>query len=150
MAELEQLASPLEFLKKKEAIESDALASLVNLFCATDSEIEPKRAELKIEEKQLAEIEKELQASLDQANQPEDDGVFKTDEWVLQYAAKGKATQVIDKQKILNILGAKVFLELADFKIADLKKYLTAAQFEEVTKEVRKNKRKLDYAKVSK
>ena len=127
----------------------EALDALQDLFCQKATEMAPKVAEMKILEKGLKGIEDELQAGLDALYPAAEDGVRKTESWLLEYAAKGKATIIPDKKALVDALGLGLFIELAEVTMENLKKHLTVVQLSQLTKEINKNKRRLKYAPVS-
>lgn len=153
MSELEQVLSvsldgKLKASVKADAIKSEAFDELQDIYCALRQELDPKLAALKIQQKELADVEESLLAALDSTYKPHEDGVRKTEKYLLSFAAKGKATTITDKKKLIEILGLDAYLAMAEISITDMKKYLTAAQVKLVATEVHKNKRRLTYAPV--
>lgn len=148
--ELELVGSAKEELTTQLAVvgaEESALDQLVDLYCVLREILDPKLAALKIEQKELADVEGQLMAALDDLYSPEDESVRKTLKYLLSFGPKGEQFQLEDKKKLIDIIGLGTFIELAEVSVTNLRKHLTEAQLAEVGKDVRKTKRKLTYAK---
>jgi hypothetical protein len=130
-----------------EAAQDSAFDQLVDLYCELRSVIDPKLEALKIEQKELTEVETQLMAAIDEQHQPEDESIRKTQQWLLSFGPKGKQFQLEDKKKLIELLGLGTFIELAEVSVTHIRKYLTESQVAQVGKDVRKTKRKLSYAK---
>lgn len=59
----------------------------------------------------------------------------------LKVSKKSMVSKVKDKPKLLELLGDDTYLELAEVKIGDIRKYLTPDQIEQVLKETRDGRR---------
>lgn len=151
MSELEQVLKvdidgKIKAKIKTEAADDEAADQLQNLYCQLRIKIDPKREELKILEKELKPVEEALLEAIDEASEGHEEGVRKTEEFLLSFSAKGKQTDITDKKKLIEILGLEAFIALASISITDMKKYLTDVQVKQVSKESHKTKRKLTYS----
>ena len=131
-----------------DSIEKNAFAQTVDLYCELKEKIEPLAAKVAILEKELKPVEAQIQATLDIENAPDEEGIRQTENYLLSFSYKGKATELTDKQKLIEILGINTFIELAQVKIEDLQKYLTEKQMAQLTKVNHKNKRRLKFAPI--
>ena len=151
MSELEQVLAvdvdgKLKQSLKVAAVEADAVDQLQDLYCALRQVIDPQAAALKIQQKELAEIEEALLAAIDAEHAPQQAGVRKTPNYLLSFAAKGKQTTITDKKKLIEMIGLEAYLAIAEISITDMRKYLTAAQVAQVSQEEHKSKRRLTYS----
>lgn len=147
--EVEVPVEGLEKAKEKDQqIESESLDQLIDLYCSLRQKLDPKLAALKIEQKELEEVEKELLTALDGQHEPGEEGVRKTLAWMLSFGMKGNQFEVKDKKKLIQLIGIDMFLEIAEVSVTNMRKYLTVPQLAQVGEDVRKSKRKLTYAPV--
>lgn len=147
------VAQEIEVQVKTNLVEHDktvasheALDQLQDLFCSLSQELKPKLDAIKIQEKELKGVEDQLQAGLDELYGASEDGNRSTDQFIMQYSAKGKATVVVDKKALVEALGLGLFIELAEITLENLKKHLTTAQQAKLLTEVNKHKRRLKFA----
>lgn len=64
----------------------------------------------------------------------DDDDTFEVHgkEFKLAFGVKGKAREVTNKEKLIELLGADVYIDISDVKLKDIDNYLTLPQREEV------------------
>lgn len=114
----------------------------VDKFGANVIKLNRKKAQLKPLENKVGNAEKDFLAKADELLDAGETFTLLGKEFDIELGAKGSKTVITDKEKVLELLGEKVFFELAQISITDLKKYLTEDQIEEVTETTRPNKRR--------
>lgn len=135
-----------EFVEVESGPERHEMAG-ISAYIEAKEKVAKKQAALKKALKPLT----DLVASTDTSLRLTADGLVSTDSTVIFYedndevlvGAKGNSTEVVDKEKILELLGRDNFMALVKFSITDLREYLTKAQFDECTKTARTGKRSL-------
>jgi hypothetical protein len=140
-----------EFQSKlaEKVVEADAVDVLQDQYCALREVYDPQEKALKIAKKEIDAVGEQLLAVLDENNDKKVGGIRKTVNWLLDFTAKRKSTEITNKEKLIKILGMQTYLEISTISIEDLKKYLTPAQVAEVSEELYNGKRTLKVAKAS-
>ena len=92
-------------------------------------------------------IRKEVVSLAELTTAPEDATTLVGLEYVAKLTAKASRRDIIDKLAIYNAVGNDTFVELAQFRLSDLDKYLTPAQLEKAVATVAAGARKLTTAK---
>jgi hypothetical protein len=130
-------------------VEGDAVDQLQDQYCALREVYDPKEKALKMSKKEIDEVADKLLAVLDESHDKKVGGIRKTLNWLLDFTAKRKSTEITNKKKLVEILGLETYLEISSISIEDLKKYLTPKQVAEVSEELYTGKRTLKVAKVT-
>ncbi len=92
-------------------------------------------------------LRKEVVARAEQTISPEDVATLIGHTHITKLTAKQMKRDVINKQAIFEALGNDMFVELAQFSLADLDKYLTPAQLEKAVAEIAAGPRRVSTAK---
>ena len=88
--------------------------------------------------KRAEEIKKSLQQVMKDSGADEDQPyVFKSEAGTVEFGPCSNATEILDKDRMISLLGAEVFKTLAKVGITDLKTYLSGAEIESFTAKVR-------------
>lgn len=131
-----------------EAFETDAddeLASLVDEAGAMASEVEAAKALIK----KYEDLRKQIVAKATVGVSPEDSTSVQGDQFVAKIGSCADKRSVTDKGAIYEAVGNDTFVELANFKLTDLDKYLTPDQLAKACDSARTGARRTTIARKS-
>lgn len=112
---------------------SDSLSEDIDILGRCTAQIEPLKAQLKILEQQKREVESRLQSQVSNA------GIYPGHDFLLQVSDPIVSTEISDKETLVNLLDSireGLAFDLSDFKLLDLRKYLSKSQQAEVLRAV--------------
>lgn len=134
----------------KEAFAESELSQQVDIYVSVKEALKKAVKEITPLTNLVKSMEKELREIGDSAiDDPEAEGVLVGVEYVLTLGKKANAVTSIDKEALRKALGDETFLELAEVKVGDIRKYLNPIQLEVVLTEERKGNRAIKIEQAS-
>lgn len=119
------------------------VADTVDMFADLQYEIDQLKSQLKPREAEAKDLKEVLDAHIDETVGPAQTGTLKGNASKVEFGKRANRVEVVDKDKLIEIIGLDAFMKLAEVGITKIRALLSEEELEEVLHTERTGNRKL-------